>query len=74
MSKCKCCTCGYVWEKGQSGSHSCSKYLLDRIGILEHTMHVVIRRHAEWDNGIIRPLAEQTHAIADAIRVLERLK
>jgi len=24
---CKCCTCGYSWQRGTNGSHSCSEQL-----------------------------------------------
>jgi hypothetical protein len=25
---CRCCTCGYQWQRGKDGSHSCSESLL----------------------------------------------
>lgn len=30
-----CYTCGYKWETGTSGDHSCAEYLLDRLKRLE---------------------------------------
>jgi len=34
-----CCDCGYVWEHGQHGGHSCSDLLLKKIENLERKMN-----------------------------------
>lgn len=34
-SICECCTCGYTWTRGQSGAHSCTCLLVDKIKKLE---------------------------------------
>ena len=31
---CTCCTCGYQWERGQHGGHSCSEHLKTRLDYL----------------------------------------
>lgn len=31
---CTCVTCGYQWERGQNGDHSCAKFLQTRLDYL----------------------------------------
>ena len=33
--KSKCCTCGFEWETGKNGSHSCTEALLKQIDDLQ---------------------------------------
>ena len=33
--KSKCCTCGFEWETGKNGSHSCAETLLKQIAGLQ---------------------------------------
>lgn len=35
METVTCCDCGYEWEKGRSGAHSCSSQLNIRVAKLE---------------------------------------
>jgi len=37
MEKSKCASCGYEWDTGKSGVHSCLKNIKDRITILKNT-------------------------------------
>ena len=41
VETCACCTCGYEWIKGQSGSHGCTTLLLKQIEELKATAPVL---------------------------------
>lgn len=52
-NKCSCCTCGYEWQRGKNGSHSCSQVLLNRVNrmkwLLRHVMQDMPARR-DWLN------------------------
>jgi hypothetical protein len=35
----RCCTCGYTWERGQHGGHSCSDALLKKLRAMEEAFN-----------------------------------
>ena len=57
----KCCTCGYEWQTGLTGNHSCSKYLKIEIERL--------KKLSEWIS-VDDHLPEDNVSFKDKVRVL----
>ena len=43
METCTCCTCGYEWQKGKDGGHSCSEHLSFQVAEAESKTKVGVR-------------------------------
>lgn len=46
---CTCCTCGYTWERGYDGSHSCVENLSARLAIAEKELAACKRDKVRLD-------------------------
>ena len=40
----KCCTCGYIWDHGKHGGHSCS----DRLSLRIKKLEAALQRIGKW--------------------------
>ena len=56
----ECCTCGYQWPTGQSGTHSCIRMLKDKIERMQETI-------TEMDQVIHNQVVVMQSALIDAI-------
>jgi hypothetical protein len=71
-----CCTCGYQWEAGKDGSHSCSSEL-GKCNYNMRTVLLVLRDTLQTlfdlQNGppLYKDQREWTNAMAEAERILE---
>jgi hypothetical protein len=56
-----CCTCGYSWQSGRHGGHSCASELINRLKKIERLAfdNVGAKGHEEADLALV-----QIHAIA----------
>lgn len=52
---CKCSTCGHAWQRGENGSHDCSK-------LLSHSL-AIAKAQLEKSEGLYFLLAKKYHLL-----------
>ena len=63
-----CCTCGYTWQTGTNGRHSCSEALAKKVDILEQAIRTYVRKEMRICN-----LRSDDEVVQHFINVVNRL-
>ena len=67
----KCCTCGYEWQTGQHGGHSCADKLSIRISALESNFaqitanmaHILLNNVSLKDTDLFKEMLKLKNSI-----------